>query len=43
MRRGVASSVTKQQWAAADIYPSGTNPRLALTLQQVEQLSQFGL
>ena len=41
VRRGVASSVTKQQWAAAEIYPSGTNPRLALTPQQAEQLSLF--
>jgi hypothetical protein len=43
VRRGVASSITKQQWAAAEIYPSGINPRLALTPRQVEQLSHFGL
>lgn len=43
VRLGVASSVTKQQWAAAEIYPSGTKPWLALTPQQAEQLSQFGL
>ena len=43
VRRGVASSVTKQQWAAAELYPSGTNPRLALTPHQAEQLSLFGL
>jgi hypothetical protein len=43
VKRGVASSVTSQQWTAAEIYPSGTNPRLAVTPQQAEQLSQFGL
>ncbi len=41
--RGVASSVTKQQWAAAEIYPSATNPRLNISPQQAEQLRQFGL
>jgi hypothetical protein len=43
VRRGVASSVTEQQWTAAEIYPSGTNRRLVVTPQQAEQLSQFGL
>jgi hypothetical protein len=43
VRRGVASSVTKQQWTAAEIYPSGANRRLVVTPQQAEQLSQFGL
>ncbi len=41
VKRGVASSVIKQQWAAAEIYPSATNPQLAVTSQQAEQLRLF--
>ncbi len=41
--RGVASSVTRQQWAAAEIYLSATNPRLNISPQQAGQLRQFGL
>ncbi len=41
VKRGVASSVVKQQWAAAEIYPSATNPQLAITSQQAEQLRLF--
>jgi hypothetical protein len=41
VKRGVASSVIKQQWAAAEIYPSATNPQLAITSQQAEQLRLF--
>jgi hypothetical protein len=43
VRRGVASSVIRQQWAAAEIYPSATNPQLVLGPQQVEQLKLFAL
>ena len=38
VKRGVASSVIRQQWEAAEIYPSATNPQLAVTPQQAEQL-----
>jgi hypothetical protein len=41
VKRGVASSVIKQQWAAAEIYPTATNPQLAITSQQAEQLRLF--
>lgn len=41
VKRGVASSVIKKQREAAEIYPSATNPELAVTLQQVEQLRLF--
>lgn len=39
MKRGVVSSVTRQQWIAAEIYPSPTNAQLTVTSQQAEQLS----
>jgi len=38
---GVASSVVKQQWAAAEIYPSSTNARLTVTPEQAGQLKLF--
>jgi hypothetical protein len=38
VKRGVACSVIKQQWAAAEVYPTATNPQLAITSQQAEQL-----
>ncbi len=41
VKRGVASSVIRQQWEAAEIYPSATNPRLALNPGQAEQLRLF--
>jgi hypothetical protein len=41
VKRGVASSVIKQQWAAAEVYPSATNPQLTVTSQQAEQLRLF--
>ena len=41
VKRGVASSVIKKQWEAAGIYPSATNPHLAVTPQQAEQLRLF--
>jgi hypothetical protein len=40
VKRGVASSVIKQQWAAAEIYPTA-NPQLAVTSQQAELLKLF--
>ncbi len=43
VRQGVASSVIKQQWAAAEIYPSAANPQLSITSQQTAQLRQFDL
>jgi len=43
VKRGVASSVTKQQWAAAETYPSPTNPRLSVTPRQAELLKLFTL
>jgi hypothetical protein len=41
VKRGVASSVIKQQWEAAEIYPSASNLGLAVTSQQAEQLRLF--
>jgi hypothetical protein len=41
VKRGIASSVIKQQWAAAEIYPSASNSRLPITPHQVEQLKLF--
>jgi hypothetical protein len=41
VKRGVASSVTRQQWAAAEIYPSAANPQLVVTPQQAEHLRLF--
>jgi hypothetical protein len=38
VKSGIASSVIKQQWAAAEIYPSSANARLTVTSQQAEQL-----
>jgi hypothetical protein len=43
VKRGVASSVIKQQWTAAEIYPSATNTQLTLTPQQAEQLKLFAV
>jgi hypothetical protein len=41
VKRGVASSVIRQQWEAAEIYPLAANPRLTMTPQQAEQLRLF--
>jgi hypothetical protein len=41
VKQGVASSVIKQQWAAAEIYPTATNPQLTVTSQQAELLRLF--
>ena len=41
VKRGVASSVIRQQWEAAEIYPSAANPQLTVTPQQAEQLRLF--
>jgi hypothetical protein len=38
---GVASSVIKQQWAAADVYPSASSSLLPITPHQAEQLRLF--
>lgn len=43
IRRGVASSVLKQQWIAAEIYPSPSNAQLTVTSQQADQLKLFAL
>lgn len=43
VKRGVASSVIKQQWTAAEVYPSPANTQLTVTLQQAAQLKQFAL
>ena len=36
VKRGVASSVINQQWAAAEIHPSASNPQLPVTPHQAE-------
>jgi hypothetical protein len=41
VKRGVASSIIKQQWAAAEIYPSPANAQLIVTSQQAELLKLF--
>jgi hypothetical protein len=38
---GIASSVTREQWAAAEVFPTATNPRLHLTDDQRRQLALF--
>jgi hypothetical protein len=43
VKQGVASSILKQQWAAAEIYPTATNPQLAINSQQTEQLRLFAV
>ena len=39
VKRGVASSVVKQQWEAAHIYPIACNAVLTVTSGQAEMLS----
>lgn len=41
VRRGTASSITSQQWTAAQIHPVATNQRLAVTSQQADLLRLF--
>ena len=41
VKQGVASSVMKQRWAAAEIYPTPTNPRLTVTEQQARLIRLF--
>jgi hypothetical protein len=43
VKRGVASSVLKRQWAAAEIYPTATNRLLPITSRQAELLGFFHL
>jgi hypothetical protein len=43
VKRGVASGVIKQQWTAAEIYPSSANAWLTVTPQQAAQLKLFAL
>jgi hypothetical protein len=43
VKRGVASSVIKQQWKAAEIYPSAASTQLIVTAQQADQLKLFAL
>jgi hypothetical protein len=39
VKQGAASSVTRQQWAAAEIYPVSCNRAFAVTAQQAEMLA----
>jgi hypothetical protein len=41
VKRGLASSVTKKQWDAAQIYPTPVSHRLTVSPQQSELLEQF--
>ena len=41
VRRGAASSVLKQQWLAAEIYPCPSNPLLPISQAQAELLALF--
>jgi hypothetical protein len=41
VRRGVASSVLKSQWAVAEIYPGAANPAYAVSADQAEMLAMF--
>jgi hypothetical protein len=41
VKQGTASSVTKQQWAAAEICPTAASPQLTITSQQAKQLRLF--
>jgi hypothetical protein len=38
---GIASSVLKRHWAAAEIYPAAANPLLAVTSRQADMLRLF--
>jgi len=41
VKRGIASSVTKNQWGAARIYPSASHPLLPVTASQSALLTLF--
>ncbi len=41
VKRGVASSVIKEQREGAEVYPLAAKPELAVTPQQAEQLGLF--
>jgi hypothetical protein len=41
VKRGVASSVVKRQWEAAEIYPAASNPIVAISPRQAEMLDLF--
>jgi hypothetical protein len=41
VKQGVASSVIRQQWVAAEIYPGVSNPLLPVTSHQAELLELF--
>jgi hypothetical protein len=43
VKSGTASSVIRQQWAAAEIYPAASNPILQVTARQAELLELFRL
>ena len=38
---GVATSVAKAYWEAAEIYPEGSNDSLTLTAEQLDLLESF--
>jgi hypothetical protein len=42
VKRGVASSVIKRQWTAAQVYPVASNPLLTIRSPQVAMLQLFG-
>jgi hypothetical protein len=41
VRSGIASSVVRKQWDAAEIYPQARNPMLRVTPEQVQMLRMF--
>jgi hypothetical protein len=41
VKRGVASSVLKRQWEAAEIFPAASNPALAISPRQAAMLALF--
>src|ERR1035437_1979762 len=41
VKRGVASSVVKRQWEAAEIFPAPGNPIVAISPRQAEMLELF--
>jgi hypothetical protein len=43
VKQGVASSIIKQQWAAAEIYPTPTNSKLTVGPQQKGLLRLFAV
>jgi hypothetical protein len=43
VRSGIASSVIRKRWDAAEIYPQARNPMLIATPEQVQMLRMFHL